>query len=77
MRLLAGAGWFCERVVVKEGPNPDAQTYYFPCSRWLDDGLDDGKTERLLELGEPPKESRESRVHCGRLKLQVWNATRC
>ena len=55
----AGAGWFCERVVVKEGPNPDAETYYFPCGRWLDDGLDDGRTERLLERGEPPKESRK------------------
>ena len=55
----AGASWFCERVVVKEGPNPDAETYYFPCGRWLDDGLDDGCTERLLERGEPPKESRE------------------
>ena len=64
--LIAGAGWFCDRVVVKEGPNPDAETYHFPCGRWLDVGLDDGKTERVLERGEAPKESRE-------LTLQAYN----
>ena len=60
---FAGAGWFCDRIVVKEGPNPDAQTYHFPCGRWLDVGLDDGKTERILEIGEAPKESREKICH--------------
>lgn len=52
-----GAGWFCDKIIVKEGPSHDAEEYYFSCGRWLDEGMDDNVTQRLLDRGEPPKDS--------------------
>lgn len=42
-----GAGWFLDKVVVKV-KGGDGGKCSFPCMRWLDDGEDDGKTEREL-----------------------------
>jgi len=44
-----GAGWFLDKVTVREHSDQDVgKEYVFPCSRWLDDHEDDGKTEREL-----------------------------
>ncbi len=48
----------CKEVWVKESNAPDAKTFYFPCGRWLDAGQEDGKIEREILPGEPPKDSR-------------------
>lgn len=42
----AGAGWFLEKVTLKDSLNP--VVYEFPCHRWLDDGEDDGYICREL-----------------------------
>ena len=46
-----GAGWFLERIIVREkiGDNTKNE-YVFPCSRWLDDHEDDKKTKRTLKM---------------------------
>ena len=43
----SGSGWFLEHVVIKE---VSSENMVFPCGRWLDQGEDDGKTERELRL---------------------------
>ncbi|XP_070194990.1 lipoxygenase homology domain-containing protein 1-like isoform X2 [Littorina saxatilis] len=48
-----GAGWFLDKVVVKV-KGGDGGKCSFPCMRWLDDGEDDGKTERELRRIEMP-----------------------
>lgn len=58
----AGAGWYLEKVIVKEDDQPGSRMFYFPCDRWLDEGQDDGLIERELQAGEPPKQSSESLV---------------
>lgn len=60
MIFFTGAGWYLEKVIVKEGDEPGARMFYFPCDRWLDQGQDDGLIERVLEAAEPPKQSSES-----------------
>lgn len=40
----------------KEDKTEAYRKWYFPCSRWFDEGVDDGFIERLLEPGEPPVE---------------------
>lgn len=44
---LSGAGVFIERVLVTENV-VDGRQYLFQCSKWLDSGQVDGKTERTL-----------------------------
>ena len=45
-----GAGWFLDKITVREHRDEKEAgiEYVFPCSRWLDDHEDDGKTEREL-----------------------------
>ena len=44
-----GAGWFLDKVTVRERSDQDVgKEYVFPCSRWLDDHEDDSKTEKEL-----------------------------
>ncbi|KAH9523747.1 hypothetical protein Btru_040820 [Bulinus truncatus] len=43
-----GSGWFLKHLVVTDTSSSKKESYVFPCGRWLDDGEDDGKTERLL-----------------------------
>ncbi|CAH1776005.1 unnamed protein product [Owenia fusiformis] len=52
----SGAGWFLEKVIVRE-PEEFGKEYYFPCSRWLDCGQDDGLIERELVVTAPPASS--------------------
>ncbi len=44
-----GAGWFCDKVVVKK-QGDDSKEYVFQCGRWLDDHEDDCLTSRELVL---------------------------
>ncbi|XP_014663676.1 PREDICTED: lipoxygenase homology domain-containing protein 1-like [Priapulus caudatus] len=44
-----GSGVFIDRVVVSQQGFLQKE-YHFPCGRWLDDGQEDGKTERELIL---------------------------
>jgi len=47
-----GAGWFLEKIVIKN--ERTSEEYNFPCNRWFDKGVDDGKIERdLFVNGEP------------------------
>ncbi|ELT98105.1 hypothetical protein CAPTEDRAFT_225952 [Capitella teleta] len=55
-----GAGWFCEKVIVREGEEADSKVFFFPCGQWLDSGMDDSKIERILDAAEPPKQSSEN-----------------
>ena len=44
----------------KKDDENEEQTYkmwYFPCARWFDEGMDDGKIERMLTPGDPPREA--------------------
>ncbi|XP_077990949.1 uncharacterized protein LOC144445282 [Glandiceps talaboti] len=50
----AGQGWFCEKVIIKEAQDSEAE-FHFPCQRWLDAGQDDNAIERELLLGKPPE----------------------
>jgi len=46
-----GAGWFLDKVTVRECIGDQARLeYVFPCNRWLDDHEDDGYTRRELLL---------------------------
>ncbi|XP_078590366.1 lipoxygenase homology domain-containing protein 1-like isoform X4 [Branchiostoma floridae x Branchiostoma japonicum] len=47
--LGRGAGWFLDKVTLKESPEATSE-YIFPCSRWLDSSMEDGKTVRTLRL---------------------------
>ncbi|XP_070556277.1 uncharacterized protein [Ptychodera flava] len=49
-----GQGWFCEKVIIKEAQDSEAE-FHFPCNRWLDAGQDDQAIERELLLGKPPE----------------------
>jgi len=49
-----GAGWFCDKVVVREATNTESQLIYFPCGQWLDLGKSDGLIERTLLPQQPP-----------------------
>lgn len=42
---------------MRESDESDARLFYFPCERWLDEGLDDQKIERILDVADPPKQS--------------------
>ena len=59
--VASGAGWFLDKVIVKdlatEGEDGSPRSFYFPCHRWLDEGLEDGLIERELLPAEPPKDS--------------------
>ncbi|XP_071964229.1 uncharacterized protein [Antedon mediterranea] len=47
-----GAGWFVEEINIKEDIHSQTQ-FVFPCQRWFDDGVEDGKLEReIMLLGE-------------------------
>jgi len=58
--VSAGAGWFCDKVVVREatdtGTDTDSRSMYFPCGQWLDRGQTDGLIERTLLPQQPPEE---------------------
>jgi len=46
-----GAGWFLDKVTVRECSSDQAcLEYVFPCNSWLDDHEDDGYTRRELLL---------------------------
>ncbi|CAL1540914.1 unnamed protein product [Lymnaea stagnalis] len=69
-----GAGWFLKHVILTDLSSARSEKYVFPCGRWLDDGEDDGKTERklrtvgLLNLSDP----RPVPADCGgRWKVKV------
>lgn len=49
-----GAGWYLEKVIVKEIDLTNGREFYFPCDRWLDEGQDDKLIERTLQVGTPP-----------------------
>ena len=38
-----------QSVIVKQSEDAKEE-YYFQCNKWLDDHMDDGKTERQLPL---------------------------
>ncbi|XP_061409799.1 lipoxygenase homology domain-containing protein 1-like isoform X3 [Lethenteron reissneri] len=44
----ASAGWFLERVEVRDKSRPEGPAQVFPCSRWLSEGEDDGQIVREL-----------------------------
>ena len=46
---LVGAGWFLEKVTVKDSEAAAAE-WVFPAHRWLDDHVGDCKTVRKLKL---------------------------
>ncbi|NWX89664.1 LOXH1 protein, partial [Nothoprocta pentlandii] len=43
-----GNGWFLDKIIIKHGEGKEAQEVAFPCSRWLDEYQDDGRTQREL-----------------------------
>lgn len=45
-----GGGWFLEKVIIKESKD-DKKEYIFPCSKWFDTDRNDGKIERMLNIG--------------------------
>jgi lipoxygenase homology domain-containing protein 1 len=46
-----GAGWFLDRVIVRELDEEDSGNFYlFPCNRWFDEYEEDGKVERELTV---------------------------
>ncbi|XP_078677295.1 uncharacterized protein LOC144913960 isoform X2 [Branchiostoma floridae x Branchiostoma belcheri] len=47
--LGRGAGWFLDKVTLKESAEATSE-FIFPCSRWLDSSMEDGKTVRTLRL---------------------------
>ncbi|XP_028941560.1 lipoxygenase homology domain-containing protein 1, partial [Antrostomus carolinensis] len=44
-----GAGWYLDQIVIHESDKTDGQ-YAFLCQQWLDSGVGDGQTERMLKL---------------------------
>ncbi|XP_076807722.1 lipoxygenase homology domain-containing protein 1-like isoform X3 [Clavelina lepadiformis] len=44
-----GNGWFLHKVVIKEAEYSPKE-YVFFCNKWLDDGQDDGKIERTINV---------------------------
>ncbi|KAK2522249.1 hypothetical protein Q9233_010610 [Columba guinea] len=44
-----GAGWYLEQIIIHESGKTDGQ-YAFPCQQWLDSGVGDAQTERMLKL---------------------------
>ena len=48
---LPGAGWYVDKVVVRDGDDPEGATFVFPSGRWFDVGQDDGEIERELLPG--------------------------
>nr|XP_026691111.1 lipoxygenase homology domain-containing protein 1-like isoform X2 [Ciona intestinalis] len=44
-----GNGWFLHKVLIKES-EISPRDYVFFCNRWLDDGQDDGKIERIIKV---------------------------
>ncbi|NXY68823.1 LOXH1 protein, partial [Glareola pratincola] len=43
-----GAGWYLDQIVIHESGKTDGQ-YAFLCQQWLDSGVGDGQTERMLK----------------------------
>ncbi|KAM6410328.1 oxygen-regulated protein 1 [Pluvialis apricaria] len=44
-----GAGWYLDQIVIHESGKTDGQ-YAFLCQQWLDSGVGDAQTERMLKL---------------------------
>ncbi|XP_075271384.1 oxygen-regulated protein 1 [Opisthocomus hoazin] len=44
-----GAGWYLDQIVIHESGKTDGQ-YAFLCQQWLDSGVGDAQTERVLKL---------------------------
>ncbi|XP_076185068.1 oxygen-regulated protein 1 [Aptenodytes patagonicus] len=44
-----GAGWYLDQIVIRESGKADGQ-YAFLCQQWLDSGVGDAQTERMLKL---------------------------
>jgi len=55
----ADAGWFCDKVVVRQVTDGESRMFYFPCGQWLDRGKSDGLIERTLLPREPPELAQE------------------
>ncbi|NXO58853.1 LOXH1 protein, partial [Aramus guarauna] len=43
-----GAGWYLDQIVIRESDKTDGQ-YAFLCQQWLDSGVGDAQTERMLK----------------------------
>ncbi|KAF1667035.1 Lipoxygenase homology domain-containing protein 1, partial [Aptenodytes patagonicus] len=43
-----GAGWYLDQIVIRESGKADGQ-YAFLCQQWLDSGVGDAQTERMLK----------------------------
>lgn len=59
----SGAGWFCDKIVIRESTATDGQLIYFPCGQWLDRGKSDGLIERTLLPQQPPAPVQETPEH--------------
>ncbi|XP_013396607.1 lipoxygenase homology domain-containing protein 1 isoform X2 [Lingula anatina] len=46
-----GSGWYLDKIIITESPQAKKK-YLFNCDRWLEEGEDDGLTERELMLTE-------------------------
>ncbi|XP_062424526.1 lipoxygenase homology domain-containing protein 1-like [Rhea pennata] len=44
-----GAGWYLDQIIIHESGKTDGQ-YVFLCRQWLDSGIGDKQTERMLRL---------------------------
>ncbi|OPJ83462.1 hypothetical protein AV530_006350 [Patagioenas fasciata monilis] len=44
-----GAGWYLEQIIIHESGKTDDQ-HAFSCQQWLDSGVGDAQTERMLKL---------------------------
>ena len=49
MSIFAGAGIFVQSITVTKGEDAKEE-HYFQCNRWLDDHMQDGKTETQIPL---------------------------
>ena len=69
-----GAGWYIEKVIVKEkdGENTNME-YIFPCGMWLDDQIGDKLTCRTLEL----KGKRCNNAKCNQQPLLFYSLATC
>ena len=55
--IFLGGGWYLDKIIIKEGEDPESSLFYFPCDQWLDEGQGDKKIERLLDASKPPKQT--------------------
>lgn len=67
-----GAGWFLEKIVVKED-RVGSEEYIFRCGRWLDEGEDDRKIVRELHVEQKLPANSRVRTNAEKAKeLELW-----